>query len=56
MDYRMIYFSFSWRFLGISIGANFAFGNYEKLIKSKDWAMIDIGIIIIIILRGYSIN
>jgi len=47
-------FAFLGGLLGIGIGANYAFGNYDKSTKNKGWAMIAIGVIMIIIWRGIA--
>ncbi len=40
--------------LGIFIGTNYAFGNYDKSTKNKGWAMFIIGIIMIFIWKGIA--
>lgn len=40
--------------IGIGMGANYAFGNYDKSTKNKGWTMIVIGVVMIAIWKGIA--
>ena len=47
-------FAFFGGLLGIIIGSNYAFSNYDKSTKSKGWAMLTIGVIMMVVWRAIA--